>query len=81
MGDEHFTVGANPYMEHLRVLNSRRPVAEVALEHEIPVRLQHRLQQVNTPLVWQEWERVLAAHPDRKYRNYIHIFGGLLQSE
>ena len=26
-----------------------------------PVRLQHRLQQVNTPLVWQECERALAA--------------------
>ena len=68
MGDEHlYCVGAYPYTEHLRALDGRRPVAE----QEIPVRLQHRLQQVETPLVWQEWERALAAHPDRQYCNYI----------
>lgn len=46
-------LGAYPYTEHLRMLDSRRlqPVESGGedLQQKIPVKLQHRLQQVRTP--------------------------------
>ena len=59
-----------PYMEHLRVLNGRRPEGSIE-QPPTSVTLQHRLQQVRSLLVWQEWERALATHPDREYVEYV----------
>ena len=50
-------------MKDLQVLDQCRATT--------PIRLPPALETVNMPLVWQQWESCLAAHPDRAYREYI----------
>jgi len=51
------------YKVDLLQLNTYRPRA--------PVLLPEQLTRVNTPLQWQEWNRLLAAHPDQRLRSYL----------
>ena len=62
-----FVSGEYVYMRDLLRLEARRSRQQVALPQQ--------LRQVVTPLVWQEWDRLLAAHPDQRLRSYV--VGGL----
>ncbi len=58
----HFPV--DPFgMEDLLQLDACRPTA--------PIRLPARMEEVTTPLRWQEWDRCLANYPDQRFRAYI----------
>ena len=50
-------------MEDLLAWDARCP--------SVPRRLPLGTEQVNSPLSWQEWDRCLASHPDRRFRRYI----------
>ena len=36
-----------------------------------PIRLPPKLETINTPLDWRQWENCLTGHPDRAYREYL----------
>ena len=50
-------------MDHLRTLDSQRPQSTVSLPTIS--------WEVHTPLIWQEWVRELARHPDQMFSQYI----------
>lgn len=52
------------YTEDLMVLDSCRPPPSA-------VGLPGSMQLVTTPLIWQEWDRGLARHPDQQFCRYI----------
>lgn len=37
----------------------------------VPMRLPPRMEEVNSPLQWREWDQCLAEHPDQRFRSYI----------
>ena len=37
----------------------------------VPMRLPPGMEEVDSPLRWQEWDRCLAEHPDQRFRAYI----------
>ena len=55
--------GLYPYTEDLQELDACRL--------ECPVVLPQYLRQVVTPLCWEQWDQVLAAHPDQRFRRYV----------
>ena len=42
-----------------------------ACRSNTPTRLPEGMEQVESPLDWQEWDHCLAAHPDQQFRHYI----------
>ena len=53
------------YTDHLKELNSKRP--EGTGTETLPA----AMCEVRTPLIWQEWERALTAHPDKEFCEYV----------
>ena len=51
-------------MKDMLALDSCRPPDS---SHSLP-QSQHT---VSTPLPWQAWDRMLASHPDQRFRKYI----------
>lgn len=58
-----FSTGTYPYMNDLEGLDACCPT--------VPTRLSPCLEEVHTPLPWQEWDHSLASHPDQSFRAYI----------
>ena len=50
-------------MDDLRAMDAYRP--------HTPSTLPVSMQEINTPLCWQAWDKCLAAHPDQEFRQYI----------
>ena len=57
-------LGRYVYTEDLLAKDSCRPVAGSEV-------LQKRMQDINTPLQWQRWDKCLVTHPDQEFRQYI----------
>ena len=56
-------LGGYPYMEDLMKLD--------ACQSPQPIVLPQEMQEIWTPLHWQEWDRALEGHPDQRFRRYV----------
>ena len=36
-----------------------------------PIILPQEMQEIQTPLRWQEWDRALESHPNQRFRRYV----------